>query len=172
MKKIIGMICLLFVGSVSAAPISYSYTGSWSSFSTGDFGPDYSVDVIFDNGGTDVANQTFKQADFLSVSVTSGSYSNLWLASEITNWAVDFYSDAIGQLNSGWADLNNAGGSFHFDPNWPDANITSGNGNAGYFSNNVSNAGSIVTNVPAPLAFSFLALGLAGLAFSRKNTKV
>lgn len=171
MKKIlIGLTSLLFASLANATPITYNYSGTWTSFNSGDFASTYSIDAIFDNGGSTIENQIFVQADLLSVTAVSGSYSNTWLASDITSWSVNFFSDAIGKLNSGWANLSNIGGSFHFDPNWPDANIsTSSNGSAGYFSDNQSNIGTIAVSVPEPTSIALLALGVAGFGFAKRK---
>lgn len=172
MKKLIAVTALCLAGtSAFAAPITYTYSGSWTSFVNGTMGATYVADITFDNGGSNPANQVFTQTNFVSASLNSGTYSNTWGAGDVTGWAVNFSSDALGQLGAGWVDLANAGGSIHFDTWWPDVNVNSSTGSAGYFSSNVSAVGKL-ESAPEPATMSLLALGLAGLGALRKKSRV
>jgi hypothetical protein len=156
------LLLLLSSQVVHAVPVSYTYTGSWTSFVFGDFGANYSATVILDNGGNTVANQLFTQADFVSATVVSGSYNETALPAHITGWTEDFNSDALGQLANGWFDaLLPNGDQWHFDTYTQDEGFyTLNNGSAGFFSSHISNPGTLV---PEPPTLGLIALGLCSL---------
>ena len=168
MPRLTRLICLvvLLVGAstATAAPISYDYTGAWDSFSSAPFGPTYVATIVFDNGGTSAANQTFTQADFISATLVSGSYNVTATPGDITSWSDDFDSNALGQLTNGWFDANIGGDGWHFDTTVSDEFFNALNGgSAGYFQSSTSNPGAPVA-VPEPVSLGIWSLvGLAGL---------
>ncbi len=143
---------LLFpvINAVHAAPVSFTYSGTWANSYSGSFGATYSATVVFDNGGSDVENQTFTQADFVSATVVSGSYDYTMLPADITGWSGDFVSDASGILTSGWFNASNGAQSWHFDIDFADPSFTDGaGGSASFFSSYVSSVGQLVSSSPA-----------------------
>jgi len=169
MKKILPLILLgLLAQQAQAIQITYTYEGLWDSYNSGDFGESYIASITFDNGGTDIANQTFDQSDFLSASLTSGSFDNTWEIADVTGWFTDFTSDATGRLGLGWVDLANSGGFMHFDNDYADEFAENASGGAGYFSSHVSGVG-VAASVPEPGALALLGFGLAGLSLVRRK---
>jgi len=155
----------------NAGLISFEYDGTWSSYFSGDFGSTYVATLVFDNGGSTVENQSFGLADFVSANVTSGSYDFTMFSADISSWSVNFNSNGSGQLTGGWFDASKNDHSWHFDPNWPDANFSydvldAGFGSAGYFQSNISNVGQL-QSVPEPSTLAIFALGIMGLASRR-----
>lgn len=151
----------LLSGAAVAAPVTYTFTGNWTSPPTGDFGASYIATLIFDNGGTSAANQTFGQSDFVSGRVESGAYDFSMAPGDITYWETDFTSDGSGQLDNGWFDALNSGNDWHFDLEFVDANFSNSNGNAGYFQQHVSNPGTVgevaaATPVPTMSIYSLM----------------
>lgn len=155
----VASLLLLLSSGAYADPFSYTYTGSWTSFSTGIFGPTYVATMVVDNGGNSAANQVFTQADFVSATLVSGGYNQTALPGDITGWVTNFSSDALGQLGGGWFDANPGGDGWHFDNDFQDENFfRSGAGQAGFFSSHFSNPGTAL--VPEPSALCLMALGL------------
>jgi|GEM_PF-1626941 len=127
----------------NAEPIRFDWIGSWSSFFSFPFASSYTASIVFDNGSTSPASQTYTQSDFVSASLTSGFYTQIIGPDEITEWLVDFSSDGSGRITEGWFNAVPAnGGSWHFDPWFGDANFTSASDiDAGYFESNTSTVG-------------------------------
>ncbi len=161
-----------------AAQISYQYTGIWTSLPTGVFGATYVATVVFDNGGSTVANQTFVQADFVSARLVSGGYDFTMTSPDITVWTTNFTSDASGQLGGGWFDATNGTNSWHFDTQFVDESFSDTAANSGgFFQTHISNPGALATPASIPtlsewgVIFLSLLLGLIGVSSSRRQRK-
>lgn len=137
------MMLMLLSATTVAAPVTYTFTGDWSNGPVGDFGASYIATLVFDNGGSSAANQTFLQADFISARLQSGSYDFTMSGADITSWNVDFTSDGSGRLDDGWFDAANGSNAWHFDVNFPDENFTGPSGSGGYFETHLSNPGTV-----------------------------
>lgn len=170
---LLGLLLAGLSAPLYAAPIAYTYSGTWDNFFSGLFGPTYTATVVLDNGGTTVGSQVFTQANFVSATVMSGSYSSSMSAADLSSWTVDFTSNAAGQLIDGWFDASNAAGDYwHFDTTVSDEYFTATDGSqAGYFESSVSGVGVLVSTVPAPSALALLGLGLLGFGFRRKESQ-
>ena len=169
MLKVVFAGLILFVSSFANAGLIYfKYDGTWSSFNSGDFGSTYVATLIFDNGGDIVENQSFGLADFVSANVSSGSYDFTMFSVDIDSWAINFNSNASGQLTGGWFDASNGVHSWHYDPSFGDASFSDDTGSAYYFESNISNAGQVI---PEPSTLAIFALSILGLASSRVKYK-
>ncbi len=100
-----------------AAPIIYTFSGDWHAHDNipvvPQLGDSFSTEVIFDNGGSAIDNQTFVQSDFLSVALTSGAYTSTFDDGDISGWG-DFVSGGSGELimTGGFVSLNNGNDQF------------------------------------------------------------
>lgn len=165
----VAVVLFLGVGNIQAAPITYEYTGAWTSSSTAPFGPTYVVSLVLDNGGTTIEDQNFGLADFLSARVTSGFYDvTVWAGDDAIDWITDFRSDALGRLGIGYFNVWFTNGDrWHFDHVFEDENFRSGGGHAGYFQSHVSNPGRLDATVPEPGSLALFGLIAVGVAVRR-----
>jgi hypothetical protein len=164
------LLLLLLTTEAHAVPISYTYTGSWTSFSSAPFGATYVATVIMNNGGNTVANQLFTQADFVSANLVSGAYNETALPGDIFGWNIDFTSDGLGQLTGGYFDaLLPNGDQWHFDNASQDEGFfTLLTGSAGFFSPHFSNPGRVV---PEPATLGMVAIGLLLGCFASRQRR-
>lgn len=160
------LFALLSVQAV-AAPVTYTFTGNWTNAPTGDFGASYIATLVFDNGGSSAANQSFGQSSFISGRVQSGSYDFSMAPVDITSWAADFSSNGSGQLDAGWFDAANSGNNWHFDLDFDDAGFSNASGGGSFLEQHISNPGTVgaaasATAVPTMPLYSLM-LTLFGL---------
>ena len=162
---------LCAVTNIQAAPISYVYTGSWQSFYSAPFGPNYQATLVMDNGGASAANQTYGFADFVSATLISGSYNVTVTPGDITAWHFDFMTNAGGQLNGGWFEANVGGDYWDFDNHFLIESFHAASGGAaGYFNDHFSapgiptNPGGNPPGTPVPEPASILLWSILGAA--------
>lgn len=159
---------ILHCSGAQASLIEYEYSGGFS-FGSDPFGIEYKATVIFDNGGTSAASQTFGADDFVSARLQSGNYDFTMFADNITMWWFDFTSNAFGILDNGWFDASDSGHFWHFDTTYlADANFTAPNGVTAGYLYPYSGPGRVI---PEPTPISLIWLGLAGIVWSGRKAR-
>lgn len=172
------LLLVLLSAKASAAPITYTYTGTWFNVIGTLFGSNYTATVVFDNGGTDPANQTFVQADFVSATLVSGSYNFTMTDADfsiVNPWLADFASNASGQLTTGAFNADNGNNSWSFNTTGLNTgDFTNLGDQASGFSSNTSAPGGVAstataTSVPTMSAYGLVLtmLGLLAVAGRR-----
>lgn len=187
MKKIlIAVVAMFAASSAFAAPISYTYRGTYDYSYVGvdgnlhwgvwygNAGPNYSVTIIFDNGGREIRNVEWNPHDFVSFSYVSGGAHLFFEASDVSNWndISAFKSDDHGRLISGAIDTNGA----WFYSFFGDVNV-GGGGGGGYMEGAnqdhplVSLPGHFAS-VPEPTTLSLMGIGIFGLVAARRRRTI
>jgi hypothetical protein len=85
MNKIFALVLLSLSGIINAAPISFNFQlPDWTSTQPAwPYGSNANLNVTLDNGNNNFLNQIYLNSNILEITVTSGSFNNTWLASDI-----------------------------------------------------------------------------------------
>lgn len=139
LKIILSGLLLAVSPVVLSVPVGYTFKGTYdfsyvvdygdyqrerSGSYYGDFGPEYTATIVFDNGESNVKDVVWTYDDFLYVQYSNGDYTARY-DSAIYNDFRDFVADSNGVIVDGFLEVSDINiGSLWLDVNWGEVNAS------------------------------------------------
>ena len=186
-----GLAVFAFVGTASAAPVLFTYTGEIVDVTGGalsgimSVGDTVTIEVVSDNGSASLISQTWDPLDTITATISAGGYTATFSDGFFTSpIATGFTTDGAGNLiDAAWLGIEVDPTAF--DTFGAGGDLDNGSGFASngdsykylpYMATLTAWAGPVfvsdTNDVPAPSAIALIGLGLAGLSLVRRRKKL